>query len=63
MDIYSVMNFITSYNGSSLTDEASSYCISQKVTKYKPDVKSVNSDSEAEVLLITHIERSNRAFC
>ena len=36
------MNFIKSRNRSSLTDKTSSSCISLKVTKYKPDVKSLS---------------------
>ena len=41
--LFSVMNFIKSRNRSSLTDETSSSCISLKVTKYKPDVKSLSA--------------------
>ena len=41
--LFSVMNFIKSCNRSSRTDEISSLCISLKVTKYKPDVKSLSA--------------------
>ena len=41
--LLSLMNFIMSRNRSSLTDETSSSCISLKVTKYKPDVKSLST--------------------
>ena len=37
------MNFIKSRNRSSLTDKTSSSYISLKVTKYKPDVKSLSA--------------------
>lgn len=40
--LFSTMNFIKSRNRSRLTDETSSSCISLKVTKYKPDVKSLS---------------------
>ena len=39
--LYSVMNFVKSRNRSSLVDEISSFRMSLKVTKYKPDVKSL----------------------
>ena len=39
--LFSVMNIINSRNRSGLIDETSSSCISLKVTKYKPDVKSL----------------------
>ena len=41
--LFSVMNCIKSRNRSSLTDETSSSYISLKVTKYKPDVKSLSA--------------------
>jgi len=41
--LFSVVNFVKSRNRSSLTDETSSACISLKVTKYKPDIKSLSS--------------------
>ncbi|KAL7634403.1 UNVERIFIED_CONTAM: hypothetical protein RMT77_014780 [Armadillidium vulgare] len=41
--LFSVMNFVKSRNRSSMTDETSSACISLKVTKYKPDIKSLSS--------------------
>jgi len=41
--LFSVMNFIKSRNRSSLIDETSSSCISLKVTKYKPNVKSLSA--------------------
>ena len=41
--LFLVMNYIKSRNRSSLTDETSSLCISLKVTKYKPDVKSLSA--------------------
>ena len=41
--LFSVMNFIKSRNRSSLTDETISLCISLKVTKYKPVVKSLSA--------------------
>ena len=50
--LFSVMNFIKSRNGSSLTDETSSSCMSLKVTKYKPDLKSLSGNAAAEVSLI-----------
>ena len=41
--LFSDMNFIKSRNRSSLTDETSSSCISLKVTRYKPNVKSLSA--------------------
>jgi len=41
--LFSVMNFLKSRNRSSLTDEISSLCISLRVTKYKPNVKSLSA--------------------
>ena len=41
--LFSMMNFVKSRNRSSMTDETSSACISLKVTKYKPDIKSLSS--------------------
>ena len=41
--LFSVMNFIKSRDRSNLTDETSSSCISLKVTKYKPVVKSLSA--------------------
>ena len=41
--LFSVMNFLKSRNRSSLTDEISSSCISLRVTKYKPNVKSLSA--------------------
>ena len=46
--LFSVMIFIKSRNRRTLTDATRSSCISLKVTKYKPDVKSLS----AEVSLI-----------
>ena len=41
--LFSVMNLIKSRNKSKLTYETNSSCLSLKVTKYKPDVKSLSA--------------------
>ncbi|XP_029647241.1 uncharacterized protein LOC115221224 [Octopus sinensis] len=41
--LFSVINFVKSSNRSNLMDETSSACISLKVMKYKPNIKSLSS--------------------
>ena len=62
--LFSVMNFIKSYNRSSLSDETNTSCISSKVTKYKPDVKFLSAVMQPQK---SHCSRSKaqeiKAFC
>ena len=51
-----------SYYRSSMKEETSSAYISLKVTKYKPDIKSVISDAAAEVPLMIY-QMSQQVFC
>lgn len=57
--LFSVL--VNSRNRSNLMDESSSACISLKVTKYKPDIKSVISDAATEVPLIIY-NKSQQVF-
>ena len=56
--LFSVMNFIKSRNRSNLTDEPNSSCISVKVTKYKPDVKSLTAVLQQQ----KSYKKSNQSF-
>ena len=61
--LFSVMNFIQSRDKRSLTDETSSSCISLKVTKYKPSVKSLSAVMQQQKSHWYSTRKAIKAFC